>query len=205
MPAAPEGVCEAKPELRTSASVQIPIPSLPARPKEDTDEWNEQMSTLFEWVGMAGLGSQRLNANDRVDPYVSVYETPAPSVIGTIIHMKWTGLLHPAFVQSVLDAAVTSIQKGATATGAGTPSFVSITTHAWPTAPVAYIPSAKREPPREPPLRIPREDAEDSWCLLLASEQVQDSRTRGERLENATEEVRWALAESIGQWDSRWG
>ncbi|KZP19356.1 hypothetical protein FIBSPDRAFT_862773 [Athelia psychrophila] len=195
-------VHDVKPELHTSASVHIPVPSLPARPKVDLDDWNEHMSALFEWVGMACLGAQRLDANDSVDPYVSVYEAPAPSGTGTLTHVRWAGLLHPAFVQNVIDIAVASVTKNTTGTGTGTP-FVSVTAHAWPTAPVTYIPSPAREQSRDPPLRLPRDDAEDTWSLLLACGQVVGS---GSGMEgDAAGEVRWALAESIGQWDSRWG
>jgi ribonucleases P/MRP protein subunit RPP40 len=48
----------------------------------------------------------RLFANDRVDPYVSVYECPAPSYVGSITHLRWKGSLGPEFVQSVINAGL---------------------------------------------------------------------------------------------------
>ena len=37
----------------------------------------------------------RLQANDRVDPYVAVYEAPEPSTIGTVSHVRWRGGVLP--------------------------------------------------------------------------------------------------------------
>ena len=45
----------------------------------------------------------RLKANDRVDPYVAVYEPLAPSHIGDVTCITWTGFLHPSFIQHTLD------------------------------------------------------------------------------------------------------
>lgn len=48
----------------------------------------------------------RLSANDRVDPYVSVYDCPAPSYVGSVTRLRWTGFLGPDFIQSIIDAAL---------------------------------------------------------------------------------------------------
>ena len=48
----------------------------------------------------------RLLANDRVDPYVSVYECPVPSYVGDITHLQWKGFLGPEFVQSVINTGL---------------------------------------------------------------------------------------------------
>lgn len=48
----------------------------------------------------------RLEVNDRVDPYIAVYSPPTPSRTGTITHLRWRGLLSPVFVQSIIDAAL---------------------------------------------------------------------------------------------------
>jgi hypothetical protein len=47
----------------------------------------------------------RLAGNDRVDPYVAVYELPTPSELGDITHLRWRGLLPPEFVQTIIDTA----------------------------------------------------------------------------------------------------
>lgn len=41
--------------------------------------------------------------NDRVDPFIAVYEPPADSRVGDITHLRWTGLLPPKFIQSMID------------------------------------------------------------------------------------------------------
>jgi hypothetical protein len=88
--------------------------------EEALEDRNRKIGELFEWVGMACLGSQRfgffflfwhfindlfirLYVNDRVDPYVCVYEPPTPSRIQNVTHLRWRGLLCPNFVQEVLD------------------------------------------------------------------------------------------------------
>ena len=48
----------------------------------------------------------RLHANDRVDPYIALYEHPTPSHVRDVTHLQWSGLLHPAFVQKVLDTVM---------------------------------------------------------------------------------------------------
>lgn len=48
----------------------------------------------------------RLKANDRVDPYVALYEHPSPSCVGNITRLRWSGLIGPAFLQSVIDIAL---------------------------------------------------------------------------------------------------
>lgn len=46
----------------------------------------------------------RLNANDRVDPYVALYEPPAPKHMQDVTHLRWRGLLPPSFIKEALDA-----------------------------------------------------------------------------------------------------
>ena len=48
----------------------------------------------------------RLAANDRVDPYVAVYESPTPSKVGDVTHLRWRGLLASTFVQTIIDTAM---------------------------------------------------------------------------------------------------
>ena len=73
-----------------------------------------------DWIGWSGLTEvrsyplymvpfvstrplYRLLANDRSDPYISVYEPPEPSHPGDLTTMRWRGFLPSSFVQSVLD------------------------------------------------------------------------------------------------------
>ena len=91
------------------------------------EDWHDRVSSLFEWVGMAALGSQRyvhilyasltsrhpsthpthsLSATDRCDPYIAVYTPPEPSRVGELTTMRWRGLIPPSFVQALLDAVL---------------------------------------------------------------------------------------------------
>lgn len=123
----------------------------------------------------------RLSANDRTDPYISTYTPPTPSTIQDATHLRWRGLIAPEFVQNVLDTIIS-------ATSPPLP-FVAITAQTFPNSPVSYIPDSG-----EGPVRMPREDAEDTWCLILTP-----SRGSGEA------QAQWVMAESVGKWDTRWG
>ncbi|KAJ6518928.1 ribonuclease P 40kDa subunit-domain-containing protein [Mycena sanguinolenta] len=177
-------------QMTVSHGVRVPTVTLPARPPatdpDAAEDWEEEMHALFEWVGMAGLGSQRLQANDRVDAYVAVYETPQPSTVGDVTRLRWRGFLSPNFVKSVVDAVLS----------APSPQFVSLTSQAFPTAPVSYIPSGADG--FKTPARVPTADGEDTWSLLVAKEGDANVAKEGDA-------KRWCLAESIGPLDKRWG
>ncbi|KAJ7429701.1 hypothetical protein FB451DRAFT_1069856, partial [Mycena latifolia] len=156
-------------------------------------DWEGEMRTLFEWVGMAGLGAQRLQAHDRADAYVAVYDAPAPATMAPVAHLRWRGLLSPAFVQSVVDAVLVHIWCASPPPpsplhAADAPQFVALTAHALPAAPVSYVPPGKSKSPA----RVPRADGEDAWCVVIAREP-------------AGGEARWCVTESIGPLDARWG
>lgn len=61
-----------------------------------------QIGNSFSLFG----GRNRLYANDRVDPYVAVYEPPSPSSIDDVTHLCWKGLMDSTFVRSVIDTAM---------------------------------------------------------------------------------------------------
>ncbi|KAF8075128.1 ribonuclease P 40kDa subunit-domain-containing protein [Lyophyllum atratum] len=194
-------------QLTKINDVHIPIPSLRPHPstshprtsdehgaaeREDTEDWNTEMAALFEWVGMAALGSQRLKANDRVDPYVALYECPFPSYVGDVTHLRWTGFLGPDFVQSIIDIALYTLPT--TAPEAEKRPFVAITAHACSASPVSYVPPpSARSGSGDGPVRLARADGEDTWCLLAMPGSA-DSQT-----------VDWSIVESLGQYDTRWG
>lgn len=162
--------------------------------EEALEDWNREIGQLFEWVGMACLGSQRLYVNDRINPYVGVYEPPTSSCIHNVTHLRWRGLLCPNFIQEVLDTIISSMETIRTVSH---PSFVSVTCHALPTSPVSYIPYTMREDGSlcvsgNVPARFPRTDSEDTWSLILESEAKEDG-------------IQWIMMESLGQWDTRWG
>ncbi|KAG7093725.1 hypothetical protein E1B28_007377 [Marasmius oreades] len=189
-------------------NVKIPIVQIVERPKpqsleldgqsrmeDQMEDHEESIEQLLEWIGMAGLNSQRLQANDRVDPFVAVYEAPSPNTIGALTHFKWTGLLSPAFVQSVIDCVMKQLHSQAS--GSRDPQFVSIVGHACTWSPVCYIPPSLLDSPECTPIRDPSKDEEDTWCLVVTS----GSSARQRREEPGC----WLLAESAGKHDKRWG
>ena len=52
-------VVHVPPRIRHSAQVLVPAPNLAPLAEESAEEWDERVSALFEWVGMACLGAQR--------------------------------------------------------------------------------------------------------------------------------------------------
>ncbi|EPT03018.1 hypothetical protein FOMPIDRAFT_1028998 [Fomitopsis schrenkii] len=178
---------EVKPHVSQMPDVWVPEPVLQPYPtsEEDKEDWTEECSELFEWTGMACLGSQRLLANDRCDPYLAAYIPPGTSRVSTVTHVRWRGLLSSEFTQIIVDALMKKLAARA--------AFAAVTVHGVPTAPVTYISPSS---PLSTRMRLPRPESEDTWTLLMSSQGV------------ASEPgfmCRWVLAESIGKWDSRWG
>jgi ribonucleases P/MRP protein subunit RPP40 len=113
-------------EVRSATNVRVPGFER-ALGGGERGEWEEQVAGWCEWVGLACLDSprffsfflshsslqqlmrvrcgRRLQANDRADPFVALYEAPGPSRVGALTHVRWRGLLPPEFVQGVIDAA----------------------------------------------------------------------------------------------------
>ncbi|KAJ3800006.1 ribonuclease P 40kDa subunit-domain-containing protein [Lentinula aff. detonsa] len=187
--------------------VHIPVVRLTPRPRcqspseeEEEEDWCETMQGLFEWVGMAGFGSTRLKANDRIDPFVAVYEPPWPTHVGSVTHIQWTGFIRPSFVQSLIDL-ISYVHHLAQSPQAECPQFLSISSHACTWAPVAYI-SVKTQSQMgttdkgvTPPLRDPTKEVEDSWCLIATASLQKES----PRTVNGKKMCAWVLAEYGGK------
>ncbi|KAI0820748.1 ribonuclease P 40kDa subunit-domain-containing protein [Trametes gibbosa] len=172
--------------VRIQESVHIPDIQrdsvvLPGNCEGDrVDEWEDYISSLFEWVGMASLGSPRISVSDRCEPYIAVYTHPTPSRIGNITTIRWKGFIPSVFVQGIADT-ISSPNLQAP------PSFVAVTAQCVGASPVTYMPSDTTRPPI---LRVPEPDAEDAWSLVYVKEEAGGW---------------WTLAESVGGRDRRWG
>lgn len=178
-----------QPHICRSTDIHVPVPALAPLPEESTEDWDERISDLFEWVGMACLGAQRLKANDRVNPYVAVYEVPAPSYIGDVTQITWATFLHQSFINDALETVISHL-----ASATDNRAFVAMTRHGCCTSPVGAIPltlasDASLDAVRDPPFRVPDINAEDTGCFILGPGQNGN----------------FVLAESTGQWDARWG
>ncbi|KAG2137625.1 ribonuclease P 40kDa subunit-domain-containing protein [Suillus bovinus] len=173
-----------RPQICRSTDILVPIPALAPFPEESMEDWDEHIGELFEWVGMACLGAQRLKANDRVNPYVAVYEAPSPSYIGDVTRITWAAFLDQWFIKDALDTVISYL-----ASATDSHAFVTMMRHGCRTSPVGAISPDTFDTARDPPLRVPETDAEDTSCFILGPGQNGN----------------FLLAESIGQWDARWG
>lgn len=86
--------------LKSVQDINVPSHVLPLIKSDNT---KEEVADLFEWFGLACLGSQRLQVQDAVNHYAAVYNPPINSSQGTIHHLQWTGFLSPSFVRSILE------------------------------------------------------------------------------------------------------
>jgi ribonuclease P/MRP protein subunit RPP40 len=188
-PGTPDSEGIVQPRICYSTDIVVPVPALAPFPEDSTGDWDEYIGDLFEWVGMACLGAQRLKANDRVNPYVAVYEVPAPSYIGKVTRVTWTAFLPQSFIKDALDTVTSHL-----ASTTDNHAFVAMTRHSCCTSPVGAIPlslapDASFDTTRDPPLRVPAINAEDTSCFILGP----------------GKDGNFVLAESIGLWDARWG
>ncbi|PPQ63107.1 hypothetical protein CVT24_005818 [Panaeolus cyanescens] len=164
--------------------------------EDDAESEERRVESFFEWVGMACLGSQRLYANDRVDPYIALYEPPEQGSVGSIVHLRWTGLLPPMFIDKILNQ-ITATHEW--------PNFISLTALAYTQSPVSYIPRSKlakgtaNAAAAKVPIKLPQKDGEDTWSLIL------ESGVQSDNPDKTITGQKWCLAECIGQWDARWG
>jgi len=133
----------------------------------------------------------RLKANDRTDPYISSYETPSPSVVGDVTHLKWTGFLEHSFVQGVIDVLM-SVSVFLThfislicpafsqnlSDSPGANQFVSISGHTCGWSPISYVPPNLQDVSSSnlrSPMRDPTMEAEDTWCLIMTGDRDSSS------------------------------
>jgi ribonuclease P/MRP protein subunit RPP40 len=139
------------------------------------------VSWIYRLLRLHGHFLFRLQANDRVDPYIAVYEPPAGSMTGKLTHIRWRGLLPPDFVQSVVcatmcDPAIFPFLSRINACTrspilSSQPSwFVAITSHPFVGCPVSYIPASHMEPGATPRKKSTTEPMGGPWCLILASD-----------------------------------
>ena len=163
----------------TEKQLQRPI-TKPTVEDDVVEDWHNEVAELFEWVGMACINSNRcvsrvtidpsythslrkrsIKAGDRVDPYISVYEPPNPNTLGSVTHLRWTGLITPSFMRSILDTVFPPKEAGERA------SFVAVTANLVPECPVTHVPfSAFAEGASQEARRKRSPKAVECWSLL---------------------------------------
>lgn len=101
--------CEA--DIDETLLVHVPLLQPPTAPSEvGVDEFAEFTTDIYEWLSLVQLESARVDANDRIDPFLSRYAPPEASSDSEperLVRISWSGFLssswaHKAFVQSVL-------------------------------------------------------------------------------------------------------
>ncbi|KAH7915262.1 ribonuclease P 40kDa subunit-domain-containing protein [Hygrophoropsis aurantiaca] len=197
-------VLKVKPHIERFTDVYVPIPALAPCPAEtfkdieledEAQEWQDKANELFEWVGLACLGAQRLKANDRVDPYVSVYDPPSPSRIGNTTQLCWKGLLHPTFIQS-LDMTSQSISSLLSRSESNDQRFIALSRHGYPRSPVASISTKANHGAKKASFRHPQLDSEDTSCLILTATHSEQSNRFGQ--------VMMGESKNTKHWDASW-
>ncbi|KAF8347917.1 ribonuclease P 40kDa subunit-domain-containing protein, partial [Amanita rubescens] len=193
-------VMNIKAQVQKIRDVHVPDVELRRFPEreaeDDIEDWNEEIHSLFEWVGMACLGAQRLKINDRVDPYVALYKPP-PSTPGCLTHIRWQGLICPAFVQLVIDTTMWVTKQIEAHEAERVPPFVAVVSHSATNTPLAYISpkNTSSVPSGSETMRVPTEEGEDSWSLYM---RAKSGLREGQGVD-------WVLAESVDKLDTRWG
>lgn len=103
--------CEA--DIDETPLVHVPLLQPPTAPSDvGVDEFSEFTTDIYEWLSLVQLESSRVDANDRIDSFLSRYTPPTASSDSTaeyLVRISWSGFMssswaHKAFVHSVLAA-----------------------------------------------------------------------------------------------------
>lgn len=70
-------------------------------PVDDTGEWSED---VLEWLGLVTLGSPRVQAGDKIDPYLCRPTLPegTPQDVLSIQIRRWKGMVDSSWVTQLL-------------------------------------------------------------------------------------------------------
>ena len=96
-------ICEVGPEVERLGRLLVPG----VRPGDVSKLCEgEAPLELLEYMGLVGLGSERLRVGDRVDPYVSRYEVPdfngeVEVVEKEMVRVRWRGFLMAEFAREM--------------------------------------------------------------------------------------------------------
>ncbi|EME87593.1 uncharacterized protein MYCFIDRAFT_99560, partial [Pseudocercospora fijiensis CIRAD86] len=82
---------------------------VPAWPEEVKEEDYVEAAELLEWIGLAMMGSPRIEKGDDVDPYLCRYQVPTAfgeTTTQDLVRLRWRGPIYPAFAQRLFLAAL---------------------------------------------------------------------------------------------------
>ncbi|CAG8450839.1 5261_t:CDS:2 [Paraglomus occultum] len=92
-----------QPSLQSTSHILIPDISLIKNPTNDY--WKYRAIEVYDWIGMASLQADRINSDDNVDSYVSLYKPPDPYYSGNgdlvkSMDIPWAALTVCGFADS---------------------------------------------------------------------------------------------------------
>ncbi|KAL4811223.1 ribonuclease P 40kDa subunit-domain-containing protein [Aspergillus unguis] len=96
--------CEAIP--RTHENITAPSFSNLNITNQSESNLRDLCTEISEWLAMVSLGSERLSANDDIDPYLCRYSAPdvgeSEPVTSDLINLKWHGFIPPHWIVQLL-------------------------------------------------------------------------------------------------------
>lgn len=97
-----------QPQIVTSGPLAVPSFVAPegAKPiqggKFSKEMWKEWALDIHEWLGMVAIDADRINANDKVDPYLSTYQVPDPIDRSLkVVKLRWRGMIPAEFIHKM--------------------------------------------------------------------------------------------------------
>ena len=92
-----------------SSHKQIIIPSLnPKQALDSNEEFEDWTTEIYEWLSLISLESPRVQAGDKIDPFLSRYSVPdgmsesSGTRSGDMISLRWKGLIPSYWIRSLL-------------------------------------------------------------------------------------------------------
>jgi hypothetical protein len=106
----PSDIRVSKQDIRMEMDVvsDANIPSFDTINYKMTDQppphWEKDAEKALEWLGLAQLKAKRLCRLDKREPFVSVYNSPAPFLDNqqTCVMLKWKGFIPSPIIQSIM-------------------------------------------------------------------------------------------------------
>ncbi|KAI4864179.1 ribonuclease P 40kDa subunit [Hypoxylon rubiginosum] len=105
------------PEISEGLLVKVPSLKPPAAilDRRDSLELEEFATDIYEWLSLLRLGSPRVDANDKIDPYLSGYSVPGDAEDGQngqnhrLCRISWQGFIPPNWTRQILADAILAL------------------------------------------------------------------------------------------------
>lgn len=93
------------PEVSEGLLVKVPSLKPPPAILNSSLELEEFATDIYEWLSLLRLESPRVNANDKVNPYLSGYTVPGDAEDNQnhkLCRISWQGFIPPTWTQQIL-------------------------------------------------------------------------------------------------------